>query len=267
MTEHHTKQDSNAYILPVSIILAALIVSGSVLFAMSNIATQLNKTGIINGTGGVAAQAQAPTAPNPTPTQAAPAPQPAGTVKMADAMKDAQATKGDPNAKIVVIEFSDFQCPFCRRYFEDANPQVQSQYVDTKKVLFVYKDFPLTSIHPGAQPYAEAARCAGEQSKFWEYHDKIFTEQAKQGQGTVQFVGNDALKQWATDIGLDAAKFNSCFDAGKYRSVVQSNENDGIQVGVSGTPSFYIGKKDGTGTLLVGAQPFSAFKAAIDALN
>ena len=117
-----------------------------------------------------------------------------------------------------------------------------------------------------AQPYAEAARCAGDQGKYWEFHDKIFVEQDKFGQGTISNITKDDVKKWALDLGLSATEFNSCLDTGKYNSVVQSNISDGSAAGVGGTPSFLIGKRGGTGQLLVGAQPYTSFKAAIDSL-
>ena len=107
-------------------------------------------------------------------------------------------------------------------------------------------------------PAAQATECAEEQGKFWEMHDKIFSEQEKQGKGTVQF-GVVDLKKWAKEIGLDVGKFNSCLDSGKYAEEVKNDLNDGQTAGVNGTPGFFI-----NGRLVVGAQPFSVFKAIID---
>lgn len=113
---------------------------------------------------------------------------------------DDDAHLGDENAPVVMIEFSDFQCPFCRSFWRDTLPLIKSEYIDTGKVRFVYRDFPL-GFHQGAMPAAQAAECAREQDKFWEMHDKIFIEQEKQGTGTIQF-GADDLKRWASEIGL-----------------------------------------------------------------
>jgi len=165
---------------------------------------------------------------------------------------------GNANAKVTVIEFSDFQCPFCRKFWEDTFHQLKKDYIDTGKIKFVYRDFPLP-FHPAAQPSAEAAECAHEQGKFWEYHDKMFTEEAKQGDGTVVY-GVKELKLWAKQIGLNEATFNQCVDSHKYKAEVEKDSADGTLAGVNGTPSFFV-----NGQLLVGAQPFVAFKAAIDA--
>lgn len=167
---------------------------------------------------------------------------------------------GNANAKVTIIEFSDFQCPFCRRHYTQTLPQLKKEYIETGKVKYVYRDFPLTQIHPAAVPAAEAAECADEQGKFWELHDKIFDEQNKQGVGTVQF-GIEDVKKWASEVqGLDVAKLNQCLDSGKYTQEVQKDLADGLQAGVGGTPTFYINGRE-----LVGAQPFSAFKSTIDA--
>jgi len=174
------------------------------------------------------------------------------------ALEDDDPFIGKENAPVTIIEFSDFQCPFCRRFYTQTLPQIKSQYIDTGKVKFVYRDYPL-SFHPSAQIAAEAGECAEEQGKFWELHDKIFDEQGKQGSGTVQFTVTD-LKQWAADIGLDTGKFNECVDSGKYTSEVQKDFADGSAAGVTGTPGFVINGKP-----LVGAQPFTVFQQIIDA--
>ncbi|MBU0530461.1 MAG: DsbA family protein [Candidatus Aenigmatarchaeota archaeon] len=188
---------------------------------------------------------------NPTPTQPQPAPtQPTAPSVVGD-LTDNDPMKGDANAPITIVEFSDFQCPFCSRFYTDAYPRIIQEYVDTGKAKIVYRDFPLTSLHPQAQPAAEASECANEQGMFWEFHDKIFENQGS--------MSPEAYKQWAADIGLNTEQFNSCFDSGKYRSEVQKDLADGQAAGVSGTPTFFI-----NGQKLVGAQPFEAFKAVID---
>lgn len=170
---------------------------------------------------------------------------------------DDDAYLGDKDAPVVMIEFSDLQCPFCRSFWRDTLPLIKSEYIDTGKVRFVYRDFPL-SFHPGAMPAAQAVECAEEQSKFWEMHDKIFIEQDKQGSGTIQFGVGD-LKKWAGEINLNAGKFNSCLDSQKYAEEVNNDAKDGQAAGVTGTPGFFI-----NGRLVVGAQPFSVFKSVID---
>ena len=165
---------------------------------------------------------------------------------------------GDKNAKVTIIEFSDYQCPFCRVFWKNTLPSIKEQYIKTGKANLVYRDFPL-SFHPAAQVSAEAAHCAAEQNKYWEMHDKMFTEQDKQGQGTAQY-GAEELKKWAGEIGLDTAKFNGCLDSNKYKKAVQDNFNAGVSAGVDGTPAFFV-----NGLKIVGAQPFEVFQQAIEA--
>lgn len=184
-----------------------------------------------------------------------------------DVSADDDPVLGEKNAPVEIIEFSDFQCPFCRKFWTDTFPQLKTDYIDTGKVKVVYRDFPLASIHPMAQKSAEAAQCANDQGKFWEYHDKMYGEQniIDSGniegpvKGTAQYTVND-LKKWAKDLGLDSEEFDSCLDDGKYEDEVNKDFQDGASAGVQGTPSFFI-----NGNQLSGAQPFAAFKTAIDA--
>jgi len=156
-------------------------------------------------------------------------------------------SKGPTGAPIELIEFSDFQCPFCQR----ANPtvdQVLQTYGD--RIHFVYRHFPLSN-HPNARPAAEAAQCAAEQGKFWPYHDKLFANASK--------LGDADLKTHAAEVGVDAAKFNACVDSHKYRAQVDADARAGEEAGVNGTPAFFI-----NGRMISGAQPFSEFKRIID---
>jgi protein-disulfide isomerase len=156
--------------------------------------------------------------------------------------------RGHENAPVTLVEFSDFQCPYCAR----AQPtllKVMEAYPD--QVKLVYKDFPLPQLHPQAPKVAEAARCAGEQDSYWAYHDALF-EDAKD-------LTPDNLKRYAADLKLDTAAFDACLDSGKYAAAVQKDMAQGAQLGVNSTPSFFI-----NGRFLSGAQPFSAFQALID---
>lgn len=176
--------------------------------------------------------------------------QPAETARL-DISIDDDTVKGDKNAPVTIIEFSDFECPFCARFYENTLPQIIKEYVETGKVKFVYRDFPL-SFHRNAQKAAEAAECAGEQGRYYEMHDKLFEEGVSGGV--------DSFKQYATDLSLDTAKFNDCLDSGKMEAEVQKDFSDGQKAGVSGTPAFFI-----DGIPLSGAQPFEAFKQVIEA--
>src|SRR3989344_9209299 len=176
-------------------------------------------------------------------------------------LDDDGALKGDADAEVTIIEFSDFECPFCGRFYSETLPQIVKNYIDTGKVNIVYKDFPLP-FHPSAKIAAIASECAEEQGKFWEMHDKLFEGQSSWGnQGPS--VSVPLFKQYAADLKLDTTKFNSCLDSEKYSSEV---DEDMAEAGsyVSGTPSFFIGNKDDGFTLLVGAQPYSEFVKAIE---
>ena len=208
-----------------------------------------------------AAQPSAPTAPSaPSPAAEPSAPKASIIDLMDDDMK-----LGSDSAPLVLVEFSDFQCPYCRLFWSDSYSQIKSDYVDTGKLQIVYRDFPL-SFHPAAQKSAEAVECAADQDKGWELHDKLYGEEAKLGQGTVEYSVED-IKSWAADIGLDIESFNDCLDSGKYYDEVQQDMNEGVAAGVRGTPAFLLGKRDGNQVLEIsGAQPYSVFKSAIDSL-
>jgi protein-disulfide isomerase len=156
--------------------------------------------------------------------------------------------QGAANAPVTLVEFSDFQCPFCARVVPTLK-KVRETYGD--KVRIVWKDFPLTSIHPQAFRAAEAAQCAREQGKFWELHDVLFANQ--------QALQPDELKKHAAGVGVDPAKFNACLDASKYGERVQQQMSVGTQLGVGSTPSIFI-----NGRLVSGAQPYEVFAAIID---
>jgi len=155
--------------------------------------------------------------------------------------------RGPAGAPIEIIEFSDFQCPFCLRAYPTVN-QVLTTYGD--KIRFVYRHYPLPS-HPNARPAAEASECAAEQGKFWLYYEKLFADQTK--------LTDPGLKQSAAAVGLDTNRFNACVDSRKYKDRVETDIKEGNDVGVSGTPAFFI-----NGRMISGAQPFDAFKRIID---
>lgn len=174
-------------------------------------------------------------------------------------LTDDDPTLGNPEAPVTIVEFSDFQCPFCRKFYLDTLSEIKEKYVKTGKVKFVYRDFPLTSIHDMAQTYAEAGECADDQGKFWGMHDKIFEEQQKRGSGTVTDFTAADIKRWARELGLDGAKFDSCLNSGKYTAEVDKDFADGQRNGVEGTPATFV-----NGLLVPGAVPFSQFKALIE---
>lgn len=165
---------------------------------------------------------------------------------------DDDAILGDPNAPVTIIEFSDYECPFCQRYYLTTYQQIKEEYVDTGKVNIVFRDFPL-NFHPNAQKAAEAAECAGEQGKYYEMHDRLFESGVLGGVTT--------FKIYAANLGLDTEAFNECLDSGEMASEVKKDLRDGQSFGIRGTPAFII-----EGELISGAQPFEVFKNRIDSL-
>lgn len=187
-------------------------------------------------------------------------------VKISDLNTPAASVMGSDSAPVTVIEYSDYQCPLCREWFLTSKKQLVDDYVNTGKVKFEFKDFPLSG-HPFSRQYAQAVRCAGEQGKYFEMHDKVFNEQDKLAGGqitTVTSVTLATVSTWAGQIGLDTNQFNYCLASGKFDAAIQANEDEGAAIGVNGTPSFVIGKSNGTGTLVIGAVPYSTLKDQIE---
>jgi len=178
---------------------------------------------------------------------------------------DDDPVKGDPDAPITIVEFSDFQCPFCARFFTETLPLIEKNYIETGKVKLVYRDFPLPDIHQNAIPAAIAAECADDQGMFWEYHDKIFENQIQWEDLDKQNVVR-TFEQFAKELGLDTESFNTCLESAKYLEEVQNDLNDGVSYGVAGTPGFFIGnEKIGYG-MVSGAQPYATFQQVFDQL-
>lgn len=171
-------------------------------------------------------------------------------------------SRGEKTAQLTIVEFSDYECPFCGRHVKETWPQLQKDYIDTGKAKIVFVDFPLESIHKNALKAAEAARCAGEQGKYWQMHDRLYASQ-------------DTLSAWATHaaaVGVDVARFESCMASGKFADEIRKDIVMGRSAGVSGTPSFFFAVTDPASTkvktigALKGAQPYASFQQQIDAL-
>jgi protein-disulfide isomerase len=157
---------------------------------------------------------------------------------------------GPDDAPVTIVEFSDFQCPYCERFFLETYPLLKANFGD--KIRFVYRDFPLFQIHPNATEAAYAANCAFEQDKYWEYHDVLFNNQDK--------LATADLIVHAEDLGMDTEAFQECLQSGRYSEKVSRDYTDGVNLGVSGTPTFFINGKP-----LVGAQPYQIFADRINA--
>ncbi len=207
------------------------------------------------------AVAAAPSAAAPTAAQQAAAAAAAKTtvdVSKIAAVDKEDHIRGDEKAVITMIEYSDFECPFCDR-FHPTIKKVAEEY--DGKVRWIYRHFPL-SFHEEAQGAAEASECAAEQGKFWEYSDKLFENQTD--------LGADLYKKLATDLGLNTAQFDTCLSSDKYLAHITTDESEGAAAGVTGTPGTFIFKTDAKGTdqaiIIKGAQSASALKSAIDSL-
>lgn len=179
---------------------------------------------------------------------------------------DDDAVLGNESAKVTLIDFTDYECPFCKKYFEETFSQIKKEYIDTGKIKYVVRDLPL-NFHQNAHKEAQAAECAREQGGdeiYFKYHDEIFSRTTSNGTG----LALDQLAEIANDLGLDGSALQSCIDSDKYKKEVDKDLDDASKIGASGTPTFFIGKSSSNGTIngtkIVGAQPFAAFKTIID---
>ena len=184
-----------------------------------------------------------------SPQSASPADDQPRQVRRYDVPIDDDPIIGPENAPITIIEFSDYECPYCQKWHQETYDKLLETYPD--QVRFVYRDFPLESIHPDAEPAAEAANCANEQNAFWKYHDLLFDR--PNGLGREAYIG------YASSLGLDTAAFTECLDSGRYKEEVQADLSFAVNLGVQSTPTFFI-----NGIPLVGAQPFEVFQQVID---
>ena len=163
---------------------------------------------------------------------------------------------GDPNAKVKIVEFADFRCPFCEKFFTDTEPQIISDYVKTGKAVFYFRHFEF--LGPASVVAGNAAECANEQGKFWDFHDYMYKNQPSESDTSLYTT--DKLTQIAGTLGMNTTQFQSCLSANKYDKNVSGDLAAGQKAGVSGTPTIFV-----NGTPIVGAQPYSAFKTAIEA--
>ena len=170
---------------------------------------------------------------------------------------------GNPDAPITIIEFSDFQCPFCARFHIQTLPTIMEEYIEKGDVKLVFRDFPLQSIHPNAVPASVAAECANEQGKFKQMHDILFEKQSEWSNlETVYAI--ELFNQYSEQINLEQEQFTSCLSTAKYVKEIQHDLDDGRTYGITGTPGFFIGNQEIGFVELKGAQPFESFKKVID---
>lgn len=167
------------------------------------------------------------------------------------------AALGDPKAPLTIVEYSDYGCPFCRRYATTTFPAVKQRYIDTGKVFYVFKDFPIVRTHPQAALAAEAAECAGEQGQYWAMHERLFA-QADEWDTTAD-QARASFARYAPALGMNGDALVTCVTQGRYRAEVQANGAEATELGMNGTPSFVI-----NGKLLVGAYPTEDFTRIVD---
>ena len=224
------KNQPNPSFLPLTIFVAALLISGSILYS---------KFGDGNS------RALSANQPSRSATQA-------NLLASQTNLTDDDVVLGDPKAPVTMVIFGDYQCPFCGRMFQEVEGRLKEIYVKTGKLKMVYRDFPLDQLHPYARTAAEMAECARDQGKYWAYHDALFNLQDQIP--TLDFV------TLAGQLGLDKNKFSACSQSGKYKAEVEKDYEDGLILGINGTPTSFV-----NGERLVGAQPYSAYQAAIEA--
>lgn len=224
---------SNALIIAGSIIVASILIAGAIILALG---------------GERAMVAQAPE-DDPSIESAEPTAQP----REPAFDLEGYPSMGNPDASVTIVEYSDFACPYCKRFAEETLPQIKEQYVDSGKVRFVFKDFMVV----GGDRAAEAAHCAGEQGKYWEYHDTLFANQAAD---RGNWANSDVHRGYATNVGLDAEALVACFEERRYQALSQAATQEAAGNGARGTPHSFVNN-----TPVSGAQPFAVFEQIIEA--
>lgn len=225
---NQTINNKQIYFVPLAIIIAGIIIAGAVVYTKAPQSSEelSQKSGL------------AQVLPEKEPTKSS-------NTKLEITKSD--HIRGNPEAVVTIVEFSDFQCPFCQRF----HPTVQQILEDyPNEVRWVYKHFPL-GFHEQAQPAAEASECAAEQGKFWEFADGLFENQSRLGEGL--------YKELAQNLGLNTNQFEKCLSSGRYKSHIQADYQQGVKAGVTGTPGSFI-----NGKAVSGAVPYNTLKAAIE---
>jgi protein-disulfide isomerase len=249
------KSDNGSFITtPVSILIGSILVSIAILISGGAVKIKgFNEANTLNNAAPNAAAPQAAAPAEPT------------TAKVS---LDDDPVLGNKDAPVTIVEFSDYECPFCKRHYDQTHAQLLKNYIDTGKVKLVFRDLPLSFHDPMATTEAIAANCAREQggdAAYYKLHDTMFEKTTSNGTGLTK----DQLNQFAAAQGLNEANFKACVDSEKFKDEVAKDLADAGAAGASGTPSFVVGKSNGQeveGKLIVGAQPYAAFQAEIDSL-
>jgi protein-disulfide isomerase len=241
--------DLTHYVVPITIIIAGIFIALSVVVSSKVISGEkilkaVEKAGIVDN-GNTATVTNIPT-------------------KDVSMSIDDDPILGNRDAKVAIIEFSDYECPYCQQYFSQTYPQIVDNFIDKGDVMYVLRDYPLTSIHPNSMRYALASNCYKEQTNddgFFKIHDELFKK-------TTAVVTDDELTKIAEDAGLSTATFRQCLESEKYKDEVNHDVSEGSSIGINATPSFVIGTIDSSGNvngkLLVGAQSYAVFESIIN---
>ncbi len=192
----------------------------------------------------------APQIATPAPAEAVAGPTPASIAQADDAM-----VLGDPEAAVTIVEFSDYECPFCAKYNLETFPMVKGELIDTGRVHYVFKDYPLAGLHPRAAQAHVAARCAGDQGAYWDMHARLFERQSEWSRSSDR---GDVLESFAADLGLETSSFAACLASGRWDAAVDADVAEGTRLGVRGTPTFFV-----NGYPLVGAHPFEVIEEVV----
>ncbi|NTV31442.1 thioredoxin domain-containing protein [candidate division WWE3 bacterium] len=253
-TNSSVQQPAPTLNTPVAIVLAGLLVAGGIYFGMQS--------------GGVTVQRA--TNPGTVPaviTAGQKDPEITTPAEKVQVSIDDDAVEGKKDAPVTLIEFSDYECPFCKRSYEDTLVSLRKDYIETGKVKMVFRDFPLSFHDPLATTEAIAANCAREQTNdegYYKYHDELYKRTTSNGNGLKE----EDLTAIAKDLKLDVSKFENCRQSGKYRSEIEKDITDATNAGVTGTPTFFVGKSTENGTIegeiIVGAVPYASLKPIID---
>jgi len=239
-TEAQTTSKNQSLAIPIAIILGFSLIAGAIFFSGQKDALPASNTKATDEETGT--QTTDITAINP--------------------VTDADHIKGNPNAPIVLVEYSDFDCPFCKS-FHDTITKIMDEFGVGGKVAWVYRHFPLESLHPSAPRIAEASECVaslGGDDAFWKFADEIFNEREIN-----ELTNISRLGEFAQTAGVDEVEFNSCLDSGKMRSLVEEDFNNGVKIGAKGTP-FTVVLIGGQQLVINGAQPYATVRSSIESL-
>ncbi len=248
--------DLKTLLIPATILLTGMMIAGALFFGLGGTGGSGNTDdGTVKGE---------QTVPTPTPTQPAIPPTP----QVATTSIDDDAVLGNRNtATVAIVESSDYECSFCKRFVDQTMPQIKQNYIDTGQAILVFRDLPLDFHNPAAENDAMAAECAraqGGDASYFQYHDKIFENTPGNGAG----LDGDELATLAVEIGLNGEVLKTCVSDKTFKSEVAADAADAASAGIKGTPGFVVGKlaDDGSveGTVIIGAQPYAAFQSAIE---